>query len=139
MFIDHGVGVVIGETAVVGRDVLIYQGVTLGGTGKDTGKRHPTIEEGVMLSAGAKVLGPITVGAHSKVGAGSVVLKDVPPHCTVVGVPGRIVKQKDKRVDEQTIQQLPDPVQEEIKRLRERLDRLEGRAASAAKRQADEE
>ena len=92
-----------------------------------------------MLSAGAKVLGPITVGAHSKVGAGSVVLKDVPPHCTVVGVPGRIVKQKDKRVDEQTIQQLPDPVQEEIKRLRERLDRLEGRAASAAKRQADEE
>ena len=139
MFIAHGVGVVIGETAVVGRDVLIYQGVTLGGTGKDTGKRHPTIEEGVMLSAGAKVLGPITVGAHSKVGAGSVVLKDVPPHCTVVGVPGRIVKQKDKRVDEQTIQQLPDPVQEEIKRLRERLDRLEGRAASAAKRQADEE
>ena len=139
VFIDHGVGVVIGETAVVGRDVLIYQGVTLGGTGKDTGKRHPTIEEGVMLSAGAKVLGPITVGAHSKVGAGSVVLKDVPPHCTVVGVPGRIVKQKDKRVDEQTIQQLPDPVQEEIKRLRERLDRLEGRAASAAKRQADEE
>ena len=136
VFIDHGVGVVIGETTYIGKDVLIYQGVTLGGTGKDTGKRHPTIEEGVMLSAGAKVLGPITVGAHSKVGAGSVVLKDVPPHCTVVGVPGRIVKQLDKRVEEQS-QQLPDPVQEEIRRLRERLDRLERRAAGAAKEKAD--
>ena len=128
VFIDHGVGVVIGETTYIGKDV--------GGTGKDTGKRHPTIEEGVMLSAGAKVLGPITVGAHSKVGAGSVVLKDVPPHCTVVGVPGRIVKQLDKRVEEQS-QQLPDPVQEEIRRLRERLDRLERRAAGAAKEKAD--
>ena len=89
-----------------------------------------------MLSAGTRILGPITVGAHSKVGAGSVVLKDVPPHCTVVGVPGRIVKQLDKRVEEQS-QQLPDPVQEEIRRLRERLDRLGRRAAGAAKEKAD--
>lgn len=98
VFIDHGVGVVIGETAEVGNDVVMYQGVTLGGTGKDTGKRHPTVEDGVMISAGAKVLGPVRIGEGSKIGAGSVVLKDVPPHSTVVGVPGRIVRQDGRRI-----------------------------------------
>ena len=128
VFIDHGVGVVIGETAVIGSNVLIYQGVTLGGTGKETGKRHPTIEDGVMISAGAKVLGPITIGAHSKIGAGSVVLKNVPPHCTVVGVPGRIVRQNQQRVeDEQDQLKLPDPVLEEFARMRDRLDALEAK------------
>ena len=93
VFIDHGAGVVIGETAEVGNNVTLYQGVTLGGTGKDAGKRHPTIEDNVVIAAGAKVLGPFTVGKGSKIGAGSVVLKPVPENCTVVGVPGRIVKQ----------------------------------------------
>lgn len=93
VFIDHGMGVVIGETAVVGDNVTIYQGATLGGTGKDVGKRHPTIEHDVVVSSGAKVLGPFTVGAYSKIGAGAVVLREVPPGSTVVGVPGRVVKQ----------------------------------------------
>ena len=92
IFIDHGVGLVIGETTEIGDNCVLYQGVTLGGTGKDTGKRHATLDEGVMVSAGAKVLGPVHIGAHSKIGAGSVVLKDVPPYSTVVGVPGRIIK-----------------------------------------------
>jgi serine acetyltransferase len=93
VFIDHGMGVVIGETAEVGDNVTLYQGATLGGTGKDVGKRHPTVENDVMISAGAKVLGPFTVGAHSKIGAGAVVLREVPPGSTVVGIPGRVVKQ----------------------------------------------
>ncbi|MBQ9832441.1 MAG: serine O-acetyltransferase [Clostridia bacterium] len=92
VFIDHGMGVVIGETTVVGNDVTIYQGATLGGTGKDVGKRHPTIGNNVMISSGARVLGPINIGAYAKIGAGAVVLHDVPPHSTVVGVPGRVVK-----------------------------------------------
>ncbi len=92
LFIDHGVGVVIGETAVIGDDVTIYQGATLGGTGKDVGKRHPTIGDHVTVSAGAAVLGPVTVGSHAKIGAGAVVLKDVPPFSTVVGVPGHVVR-----------------------------------------------
>ena len=94
-FIDHGDGVVIGETTVIGDNVTIYQGVTLGGTGKETGKRHPTIGNGVTIGSGAKVLGPITIGDGSKVGAGSIVLKDVPPGCTVVGNPGRVVKKSN--------------------------------------------
>lgn len=98
VFIDHGVGVVIGETAEIGNDVVLYQGVTLGGTGKDTGKRHPTVEDNVMISAGAKVLGPVRIGEHSKIGAGSVVLKDVPPYSTVVGIPGCVVRLGGKRV-----------------------------------------
>lgn len=125
VFIDHGAGVVIGETAVVEKGVIIYQGVTLGGTGKDTGKRHPTLEEGVMVSAGAKVLGPVRIGAHSKIGAGSVVLKDVPPHSTVVGVPGRVVKQCGKRVADMDQILLPDPIMEEFKRLNKRIYSLE--------------
>ncbi|MDE6189281.1 MAG: serine O-acetyltransferase [Clostridia bacterium] len=124
VFIDHGVGVVIGETVQIGTNVLIYQGVTLGGTGKDTGKRHPTIEDNVMISAGAKVLGPITVGHNSKIGAGSVVLKDVPPNSTVVGVPGRVVKFNNVRVDD-IDQKLPDPILEEFARLNRRIEKLE--------------
>lgn len=92
LFIDHGMGVVIGETTIIGDDVTIYQGATLGGTGKDVGKRHPTIGNNVMISSGARVLGPINIGAYAKIGAGAVVLHDVPPHSTVVGVPGRVVK-----------------------------------------------
>lgn len=125
VFIDHGMGVVIGETAEIGDNVTIYQGVTLGGTGKDTGKRHPTIEEGVMISCGAKILGPIRIGAHSKIGSGSVVLKDVPPHCTVVGVPGRIVKMAGEKVEELDQIKLPDPIMEEFKRVNKRLEELE--------------
>lgn len=92
LFIDHGMGVVIGETTVIGDDVTLYQGVTLGGTGKETGKRHPNIGNNVMVASGARVLGPITIGDHAKIGAGAVVLKDVPPYATVVGVPGHVVK-----------------------------------------------
>ena len=124
VFIDHGVGVVIGETVEIGTNVLIYQGVTLGGTGKDTGKRHPTIEDNVMISAGAKVLGPIVVGHNSKIGAGSVVLKDVPPNSTVVGVPGRVVKYNNVRVGD-IDQKLPDPILEEFARLNRRIEALE--------------
>ena len=124
VFIDHAVGVVIGETAIIGTNVLLYQGVTLGGTGKEEGKRHPTIEDNVMISAGAKVLGNITIGHDSKIGAGSVVLKDIPPHCTVVGVPGKIVKMDNARIED-VDQQLPDPVLEEFARINKRLDAIE--------------
>lgn len=129
ILIDHGSGVVIGETAEVGDGCVLYQGVTLGGTGKDTGKRHPTLENDVMVSAGAKVLGPLTVGAHSKIGAGSVVLKSVPPYSTVVGVPGRVVKQDGKRVADMDQILLPDPIMEEFKRLNRRIHELEKRSA----------
>lgn len=120
LFIDHGSGVIIGETAVIGDNVTLYQGVTLGGTGKESGKRHPTLEDNVMVSAGAKVIGSFTVGENSKIGAGSVVLKAVPPNCTVVGVPGRIVKKdnvRQPRVDMDQVH-LPDPVQDAITELR---------------------
>ena len=125
IFIDHGVGLVIGETAEIGDNCVLYQGVTLGGTGKETGKRHPTLEEGVMVSAGAKVLGPVRIGEHSKIGAGSVVLKDVPPYSTVVGVPGREVKQDGKRVADMDQIRLPDPIMEEFERLNKRVYELE--------------
>ena len=124
LVIDHGCGIVIGETAVVGNNVVIYQGVTLGGTGKDKGKRHPTIEDGVMISAGAKVLGPFTVGKNAKIGAGSIVLKEVPPSATVVGVPGRVVRIGGERVDDLN-QSLPDPVSEELEQLKARIEELE--------------
>lgn len=115
-FIDHGSGVIIGETAIVGDNVTMYQGVTLGGTGKETGKRHPTIEDNVMISAGAKIIGSFTVGENSKIGAGSVVLEEVPPNCTVVGVPGRIVKRDNVKIPRSDMNQcdLPDPVKEDI-------------------------
>ncbi|HKL93848.1 MAG TPA: serine O-acetyltransferase [Clostridia bacterium] len=124
-FIDHGTGIVIGETAEIGTNCVLYQGVTLGGTGKDTGKRHPTLGNNVMVSAGAKVLGPLTIGDGSKIGAGSVVLKNVPPYCTVVGVPGRIVKQDGERIADMDQILLPDPIMEEFKRLNSRLYELE--------------
>ena len=124
VFIDHGAGVVIGETTEIGNNVTIYQGVTLGGTGKETGKRHPTIGNNVMISAGAKVLGPVVIGDYVKVGAGSVVLKDVPAHSTIVGVPGRIVRQYDEKYNDLD-QKLPDPILEEFARLNNRIIALE--------------
>ena len=128
LVIDHGNGVVIGETAVIGDNVTLYQGVTLGGTGKETGKRHPTIGNGVTVGAGAKVLGPITIGDNSKVGAGSIVLKDVPPGCTVVGNPGRVVRKKQPNpadgVDLDQIH-LPDPMLDKMQELYQRLTHLE--------------
>jgi len=125
-FIDHGNGVVIGETTIIGDNVTVYQGVTLGGTGKDTGKRHPTIGNNVTIGAGAKVLGPFTVGDNSKIGASAVVLKEVPPNCTVVGNPGRIVKRKGEapKVDLDHVH-LPDPVKERIESLERRIYELE--------------
>jgi len=123
VFIDHGSGVVIGETTIVGNNVTIYQGVTLGGTGKEKGKRHPTIKDGVMISAGAKLLGSFTVGENAKIGAGSVVLNEVPANATVVGIPGKIVKINDIRVCDLD-QTLPDPVWDEIGRLQEQIDKL---------------
>ena len=119
MFIDHGSGVIIGETTIIGDNVTLYQGVTLGGTGKETGKRHPTLKDNVMVSCGAKLLGSFTVGENSKIGAGAVVLEEVPPNCTVVGVPGRVVKLKNVRVPRVDMDQihLPDPVKEDIAAL----------------------
>ncbi|MCM1058451.1 MAG: serine O-acetyltransferase [Firmicutes bacterium] len=116
LFIDHGNGVIIGETTVIGDNVTLYQGVTLGGTGKEHGKRHPTIGNNVMISAGAKVLGSFTIGDNSKIGAGSVVLSEVPPGSTVVGVPGRVVKRGNQALPQETMNQtdLPDPVREDI-------------------------
>lgn len=129
LFIDHGSGVVIGETAIIGKNVTLYQGVTLGGTGKDTGKRHPTIEDDVMISAGAKVLGPFTVGKGSKIGAGSVVLKEVPPYSTVVGIPGKVVKSGTEEFDSRTKTmnqiKMPDPVVEALDCLTTRIKELE--------------
>ena len=126
LFIDHGNGVIIGETTIIGNNVTLYQGVTLGGTGKEQGKRHPTICDNVMISAGAKVLGSFTVGENSKIGAGSVVLEEVPPNCTVVGVPGRIVKRDNIAIPRDTMDQvhLPDPVKEDINRLQSANVRL---------------
>ena len=124
VFIDHGTGVVIGETTEIGNNVTIYQGATLGGTGKDKGKRHPTVESGVMISAGAKVLGPITIGRNAKIGAGSVVLKDVPANATVVGVPGMVVRLNGERTDDLD-QALPDPVEDRLTAMDERIGRLE--------------
>lgn len=123
--IDHGHGIVIGETAEVGDDVLIYQGVTLGGTGKDIGKRHPTIERGVMIGAGAKILGPITVGHGAKVAAGAVVLCDVAPNATVVGVPGKVVRIDGERVDDMDQIHIPDPVAQAIAQNQEKIAALE--------------
>lgn len=123
-FIDHGTGVVIGETTVIGDDVTIYQGVTLGGTGKDVGKRHPTIGNGVMIGAGAKVLGPFTVGDGSQIAAGAVVLTEIPPNCTAVGVPAQVIKQDGRRVPLDQIH-IPNPVQMHIDALDARIRELE--------------
>ena len=132
-FIDHGMGVVIGETCEIGNDVTIYQGVTLGGTGNEKGKRHPTVHDNVLIASGAKVLGSIVIGENSKVGAGSVVLKDVPPDSTVVGIPGTVVMVNGKRVtDKYDHRNIPDPVadkcqmlENQIMHLQDRLEQLE--------------
>ena len=124
-FIDHGEGVVIGETTIIGDDVLIYQQVTLGGTGNEHGKRHPTIGNNVIIGAGAKVLGNITIGDNTRVGAGSVVVDDVPEHCTVVGVPGRVVQQKFMNSDGILMHnRIPDPIKCEINRLKYEVQEL---------------
>ncbi len=132
VFIDHGMGVVIGETAEVGEGCVLFQGVTLGGTGKETGKRHPTLEQNVMVSAGAKVLGNICLGENVKIGAQAVVLKDVPPNCTVVGVPGRVVVRDGQRVTTQEGKpcvdldhtHLPDPIMERLEQLSREIDKV---------------
>ena len=129
-FIDHGMGVVIGETTQVGENVTLYQGVTLGGTGKETGKRHPTIGNNVVVSVGAKVLGAIEVGDDVKIGAGSVVLQSVPPHSTVVGVPGRVVATTDPATQERRrVEVLPDPEAEMLRYLQQKIIELEARLA----------
>lgn len=141
LFIDHGLGVVIGETTIIGKNVTMYQGVTLGGTGKATGKRHPTIGNNVVISSGAKVLGSFTVGDNAKIGAGSVVLKEVPPNSVVVGIPGRVVVQDGQRVDEDLRHDiLPDPVadfeqmlQDHIQLMEQRLQEIEGKCCQIAK------
>ena len=127
LVIDHGTGTVIGETAEIGDDCLLYQGVTLGGTGKEVGKRHPTLGNNVMISAGAKVLGPFKIGDNSRVAAGAVVLEEVPPNSTVVGVPAHVVKQNGKKIERKPLDQIhiSDPVQQEIDRLEERIKQLE--------------
>ena len=129
LFIDHGNGVIIGETAIVGDNVTLYQGVTLGGTGKEHGKRHPTLCNNVMVSAGAKVLGSFTIGENSKIGAGSVVLEEVPPNSTVVGVPGRVVKRNNQSVPREDMNQidLPNPVLEDLQRLQHNNEELQKR------------
>ena len=124
-FIDHGTGVVIGETAEVGDDVTIYQGVTLGGTGKDVGKRHPTVGSGVMIGAGAKVLGPFSIGDNAKIAAGSVVLNEIPENCTAVGAPAHVVKRDGVRVDQLDQVNIPDPVAQEFAKLNKRIAELE--------------
>jgi serine O-acetyltransferase len=138
LFIDHGMGVVIGETAIVGDDVTLYQGVTLGGTGKEHGKRHPTLEDGVVVGGGAKILGNITVGKNCRIGAGSVVLRSVPEDSTVVGVPGHIIFREGKRVVITDPKQINDPLSEalahvatEVHNLRERVQQLEGSEAKS--------
>jgi len=126
LFIDHGSGVVIGETTEIGKNCTLYQGVTLGGTGKDKGKRHPTLQDNVMVSAGAKVLGPINIGEGSKIGACSVVLINVPSNSTVVGIPGRIVRRYGKKTNELD-QTFPDPLLEEFARLSTEIECLYNR------------
>ena len=126
LVIDHGTGIVIGETTEIGDDVLIYQGVTLGGTGKDTGKRHPTIGNNVMISAGAKVLGPFKIGDNSRVAAGAVVLEEVPPNSTVVGIPARVVRQDGKKVGQLDQIHIPDPVKIKMDDMDKRIAQLEG-------------
>ncbi len=137
-FIDHGMGVVIGETAEIGDDVLLYQGVTLGGTGKERGKRHPTVRNHVVVGAGAKVLGNITLGDHVKVGAGSVVIRSVPDHSTVVGIPGRIVRGDVNIADALEHGKLPDPQGQDIVDLARRIKELEILVKSLAEEKLSE-
>ncbi|WP_017729620.1 serine O-acetyltransferase [Halalkalibacterium ligniniphilum] len=141
LFIDHGMGVVIGETCEIGDNVTIYQGVTLGGTGKEKGKRHPTIEDNVLIASGAKILGSFTIGKNARVGAGSVVLKEVPPNSTVVGIPGRVVIRDGVKINGDLDHHLlPDPVadkfrelEEQVRQLQEELERLREQPANDRK------
>ena len=136
LFIDHGSGVIIGETTIIGDNVTLYQGVTLGGTGKEKGKRHPTLKDNVMVSAGAKILGSFTIGENSKIGAGSVVLEEVPPNCTVVGVPGRVVRMGNQKVPRWEMDHihLPDPVLNDIRTLQHENEQLRGKLWDMEKR-----
>lgn len=135
LFIDHGMGIVIGETCEIGDDVVMFQGVTLGGTGKEKGKRHPTVEDNVFISAGVKVIGAVTLGKNSKIGAGSVVLKDVPPNSTVVGIPGRVVVQDGKRVNasdrQAELENKVKALEKQIQLLEEKLNQLEQRSGDS--------
>ena len=136
LFIDHGSGVIIGETTIIGDNVTLYQGVTLGGTGKEMGKRHPTLKDNVMVSAGAKILGSFTIGENSKIGAGSVVLEEVPPNCTVVGVPGRVVRMGNQKVPRTEMDHvhLPDPVLNDIRALQQENQQLKKQMSEMEKR-----
>ena len=134
LVIDHGHGVVIGETAEIGDDVLIYQGVTLGGTGKDVGKRHPTIGNNVMVCSGAKVLGPFKVGDNSRIAAGAVVLEEVPPNCTVVGIPAKIVRQDGQKIAPLDQIHIPDPVAQQLDALNNRINALTEKLDEMAKK-----
>ncbi|TCP24141.1 serine O-acetyltransferase [Scopulibacillus darangshiensis] len=137
-FIDHGMGVVIGETCEIGDNVTIFQGVTLGGTGKEKGKRHPTLGNDVLISSGAKVLGSITIGNDSKIGAGSVVLKNVPDHSTVVGIPGRVVRQNGVRIDHDLNHgDLPDPIADKLKQMESQINQLENEVKSLREKGCD--
>ncbi len=136
LFIDHGSGVIIGETTIIGDNVTLYQGVTLGGTGKEKGKRHPTLKDNVMVSAGAKILGSFTIGENSKIGAGSVVLEEVPPNCTVVGVPGRVVRMGNQKVPRTEMDHvhLPDPVLGDIRSLQQENEQIRKQMSEMEKR-----
>lgn len=138
-FIDHGAGVVIGETTIIGDDCTLFQGVTLGGTGKEKGKRHPTLGNNVVVGAGAKILGNIEIGDGVRVGAGSVIVKSIPPDCTVVGIPGRIVRRGEKRTAETILDHgnLPDPIQEMLRQLEEQIKSITEHIAEYEKKQKD--
>jgi len=138
VFIDHGMGVVIGETAEIGNRCLLYQGVTLGGTGKENGKRHPTLAENVVVGAGAKVLGAITIGANTRIGAGSVVVRNVESDCTVVGIPGRVIHQSGVRINPLAHSALPDAEANVIRNLMERLDERESTLNNLESRSAED-
>ncbi len=137
LFIDHGMGVVVGETAEIGDDVLIYQGVTLGGTSLKKEKRHPTLEDHVMVSAGAAVIGPVRIGHHSRIGAGAVVVCDAPPYSTVVGIPGKVIEGESARQDVAELEhaKLPDPVARALNQLAEKLNRVGVRMEEIEERQ----
>ncbi|PWK05653.1 serine O-acetyltransferase [Tumebacillus permanentifrigoris] len=135
LFIDHGMGVVIGETAIIGDDCILYQGVTLGGTGKEKGKRHPTLGNNVMVASGAKVLGSFMIGDNSKIGAGSVVLREVPPNSTVVGIPGKVIVQDGRRVDQFDQCNMPDPVMELFKQMQQQIDDLKAEVENLHQKQ----
>ena len=137
-FIDHAMGVIIGETCEIGDDVTLYQGVTLGGTGKETGKRHPTLGNNVMVGAGAKVLGPVKVGNNCKIAAGAIVLTDIPDNCTAVGVPAKVVRRDNLRVDDLDQIHIPDPVDRELSALRTELKTLSARLQELEKTKKNE-